>query len=93
MTSSSQSPPIPREILTSVGIKKKVGFHTGRHTFATLKLQKGTDLATISKLLGHKDIGSTMVYLKMNDNKLLDIHEEIGKSFLSMPETKTRKCA
>ena len=80
-----------QEIIKLVGIDKKIGYHTGRHTFATLKLQKGTDLATISKLLGHKDIGSTMVYLKMNDNKLLDIHEEAGKSFLSVPKLKKKK--
>lgn len=37
-------------------------FHDLRHTFATRLAQRGVDLYTISKLLGHKDIRMTQRY-------------------------------
>lgn len=37
-------------------------FHNLRHTFATRLAQKGLDIYTISKLLGHKDIRMTQRY-------------------------------
>lgn len=39
-------------------------FHCGRHTFATLQLASGTQITTIQKMLGHKNIGTTLVYAK-----------------------------
>jgi len=43
---------------------KKASFHTLRHTFASLLLtKKGVDIVTVSNLLGHKNIETTMIYL------------------------------
>lgn len=53
-------------------INKKVSFHTARHTFATLSLTMGTDLYTVSKLLGHKSISTTQVYAKSVDSKKVE---------------------
>lgn len=39
-------------------------FHRYRHTFATLQLASGTQITTIQKMLGHKNIGTTLVYAK-----------------------------
>ena len=47
--------------------KKELTFHCGRHTFAVLMLDLGTDLFTVSKLLGHKDIKTTQIYAKVLD--------------------------
>jgi len=49
------------------GIKKDIHFHVGRHTFATLALTYGTDLYTVSKLLGHRSINTTTIYAKVID--------------------------
>ncbi len=51
------------------GIKKKITFHSSRHTFATLSLTSGIDLYTVSKLLGHTDISTTQRYAKLIDAK------------------------
>ena len=56
----------------AAGIKKRVSFHTARHTFATMALTQGVDLYTVSKLLGHKDIATTQVYAKIVDQKKSD---------------------
>ena len=53
------------------GVTKTITFHCARHTFAVLQLDGGTDIYTLSKLLGHKDIKTTLVYSKILDkNKL-----------------------
>lgn len=49
------------------GINKHITFHCARHTFATMLLTLGTDLYTVSKLLGHKSIKTTEIYAKIID--------------------------
>lgn len=49
------------------GINKKISFHCARHTFAVLMLDLGTDIYTVSKLLGHKEISTTQIYAKVLD--------------------------
>jgi integrase len=49
------------------GINKKISFHCGRHTFAVMMLDLGTDIYTTSKLLGHRDLSTTQIYAKVLD--------------------------
>jgi integrase len=51
----------------AAGIKKRVTFHVGRHTNATLLLSLGVPIETVSKILGHADIKTTQIYAKVVD--------------------------
>ena len=48
-----------KRILKDAGLEH-IRFHDLRHTFATLALQNGVDVKTVSSMLGHYDAGFTL---------------------------------
>ena len=83
---SSHSSSLNRSIRNWVrrsSLTKEICYHCSRHTFATLLITYGVNLYTVSKLLGHSDIKSTMVYAKVID-------KEKEKAILSLPSFKLR---
>lgn len=62
------SKPLERWIKAS-RITKHITFHCFRHTFATLQLTNGTDIYTVSKMLGHTNVKTTQIYTKVVDAK------------------------
>ena len=67
-TTSHLNKQIKRWVIDA-GIDKHITFHSFRHTYATLQLEFGTDIFTVSKMLGHKSLNTTMVYAKIVDKK------------------------
>lgn len=65
------------------GITKPLTFHSGRHTFAVLMLDLGADIYMVQKLLGHKEIHTTMVYANIMDKKKQAAVQMIPKINLS----------
>ncbi len=63
---SSQTTKVIGHWVAEAGITgKHITFHSFRHTYATLQLSLGTDIYTVSKMLGHRDLKTTQIYAKI----------------------------
>lgn len=58
-------------------IKKPIGIHGLRHSYATHLLEAGTDMAFIQKLLGHRDMKTTMIYAKIGERNIRNIESPL----------------
>lgn len=65
--------------MTFAGIQKKITFHCARHTHAVLLLENGTDIYTVSKMLGHRELKTTQIYAKIVDSKKQEAVNAIPK--------------
>ena len=65
----------------AAGITKDITFHCFRHTFATLQLSKGTDIYTVSKMLGHRELKTTQIYAKIIDQTKREAADKIKLDF------------
>ena len=71
---------IVKKYLIKAGIDingRKHGFHSLRHSFSTSLLNQDISLYSISSILGHQDIKTTMTYLDINTSKLKELALEV----------------
>ena len=71
---------IIKNYLVKAGIDingRKHGFHSLRHSFSTSLLKENTSLYSISSILGHQDIKTTMGYLDIDTSKLKELALEV----------------
>lgn len=62
------------------GIKRKLIFHAGRHTYASeICLSQGVPIETVSRMLGHRDLRSTQIYAKISNNKISEDTDKLEK--------------
>lgn len=60
-------------------INKAVGIHSLRHSYATHLLEHGTDMVFIQKLLGHKDIKTTLLYAKVGQKEIAKVKSPLDR--------------
>ena len=74
-------------------IRKPLTNHSARHTFATLFIQKTSDVATLQKLLGHSRIEETMVYVHITEENLFGQMKRFEESIKLELQPTTKKYA
>ena len=58
------------ELERRCGFRTHLTFHVGRHTFATLALNRGMPIETLSRILGHTNIRTTQIYARITNQKI-----------------------
>lgn len=57
--------------LKGSGLNKHVTAHVARHTCASRLINRDVPITTIQQVIGHRQIKTTMIYAKINDNSFI----------------------
>jgi integrase/recombinase XerD len=66
---------IVTRLAAKAGIKRRIGPHTFRHTFATLYVKNGGDAHSLMRLMGHASTAMAQVYVDLVGRDLAEAHQ------------------
>ena len=70
----------------------QIRFHDLRHSFATLSIEQGMDIKTVSHMLGHTDAGFTMnTYMHVTDTMQQKVADTMGELLKSKKDENEEK--
>ena len=69
--------PPPQGWPAAEGKPKKPPFPCPRHSFGSLHVEMGTDMAVIQAYLGHKNITTTQIYSKIAAQQMCQVVDKI----------------
>ena len=61
---------IIQNLKQKIGLNKKIGPHTFRHSFATHLIEGGANLRAVQEMLGHESITTTEIYTHLDNDYL-----------------------
>ena len=61
-----------KKVVRFLNLNDKIHFHTLRHSFASLLVQRGVSLYVVKELLGHEDLSTTQIYSHLQQQNLMD---------------------
>ena len=67
-----------KKVVRAAKLNDDIHFHTLRHSFASMLVQKGIPLIVVRDLLGHSDIRTTEIYSHITSANLIDAVKNIS---------------
>ena len=61
-----------KDVVRKLNLDDKIHFHTLRHSFASMLVQRGVSLYVVKELLGHEDLSTTQIYSHLQSQNLKD---------------------
>jgi len=68
-------------IAAKAQIEKNLTYHCARDTFGTIFVELGGDIKTLKELMGHTNIKTTEIYLKMSDKRKVNLMNNFDQMF------------
>ena len=59
-----------KRVVRELSLSEKIHFHSLRHSFASLLVQRGVSLSVVKELLGHEDLATTQIYSHLQQQNL-----------------------